>query len=366
MINVSNWDEKKLRYEEYWNCTNKTPILHITAPKFGAVYDEILDEEDSDSFWFDPKHIVKGLRRDFSNTYFGGDAFPSVSPSLGPDLLSALIGLEITYNNSSAWVTHKNCPLSEFEDFNITKNNFYYEKIKEMLNYFAKDAKGDDYIVGMVDLNAGMDGVASLIGPDKLCFEMIDNPEEVQRVNNEIFNLYTKLFSELYKITNKYQKGTTNWLPIYSESQWYYITCDFMCMVSDEHLEEFILWEIEKRVNFHDRTLFHLDGENAIRHLDKILKIPNLTGVQVQATPFVHSGKFWIEHIKKIQEYGKCVCIDAIDEEDIRALIENCKPEGLFIRAWFDSEDKAKRVIDMVSEYYSKNYNNKCIKGEAK
>ena len=32
-------------YEEYWNCTNKTPILHITAPKFGAVYDEKLDEK---------------------------------------------------------------------------------------------------------------------------------------------------------------------------------------------------------------------------------------------------------------------------------------------------------------------------------
>lgn len=355
MINVLDWDKRKERYEQYWNRTNKTPLLYITAPKDGAVYDKSIYEADAETFWFDPKYMVKVLRHDFNNIYYAADSYPCVSPSLGTHLLASLIGLEVKYNETSAWIVHKDCPLSEIKDFNITPNNFYYKKIKEILNHFAEDAKNEDYIVGMVDLNAGMDGIISLIGSENLCFEMIDEPEEVQRVNGEIFNLYSKVFNELYAITNKYQKGTCNWLPVFSETPWYYITCDFMCMVSDEHFEEFLRWEIEKRVDLHERSLFHLDGESAIRHLDKILTIPNLDGVQVQATPYVHSGRFWIEHIQKIQAAGKCVCIDAKDEDDLMALIENCRPEGLFIRTWFESEEKANRVIKRVEEYYKNN-----------
>lgn len=352
MINVDNWQQRKERYEQYWNRTNKTPLLFVTAPKEGAVCNEALNQVDSDTAWFDPHWMARSIRDYSQATYFGGEAYPLVSPSLGPDILSAFLGLEVNYNATSAWVTHKECPLSDITDFTFDKDNWHYKKIKEILSVLTEDAKNGDYIVGMVDLNPGADGVASLIGPDKLCYEMMDSPEDVQRVSGELFDLYTKVFDEFHGIITKYQKGTTNWLGIYSETPWYFLSCDFMCMISGEFFDEFLAWELGKRIDYHPRTLFHLDGENAVRHLDRILQFDKLTGVQVQATPYVHSAEFWVEPIKKIQAAGKCVCIDARNEEDIRVLLENCKPEGLYIRTWFETEAKAKEIEKMVQDFY--------------
>ncbi|MDI6619175.1 MAG: hypothetical protein QME45_10970 [Clostridiales bacterium] len=353
MINVSDWKHRKERYEQYWNLENKTPILYITSPKENANYDKSLYNVPSDTYWFDPSWKIKAIRDDFNNTYFGGDSFPYVSPSLGPDIMSGFLGLKIIYNEASSWVEHKDCHLSELANLKFDKeNNFYFNKMTEMLKAFTEDAKNGDYIVGMVDLNPGADGIASLIGADKLCFEMMDNPDDVDMMSRKILDLYKYVYTYFDNIVTKYQGGNTNWLGVYSDIPWYFISCDFMCMVSPKSFDRFLDWEIRERVKFHKRSMFHLDGENAVVHLDKILKIDDLTAVEVQATPYVHCAKIWVEYIKKIQDAKKCVWIEAKNEEDIKVLMENCKPEGLFIKTWADSEEKAKKIEDMVNDFY--------------
>lgn len=350
MINVNNWDERKQRYEEYWTLKNKTPILFVTAPKNGGNYD--YEKPTPETYWFDPSWNIGANRHGYENTYYGGDSYPYVSPTLGPDILSAFLGLDIIFNETSTWVKHRDVELKEFRDFTLQKDNFYFKKMEEFLNAYAEDARNQDYIVGMVDLNTLLDGVASLIGPERLCLEMYDNPEEVKRVTHEHLKFYKQVFSHYNDIVTRYQKGNTNWLSVYSDIPWYYISNDFMVMVSGDFFDEFIDAPLREMVNFHERTLFHLDGENAVVHLDKLLKIDNLTGIQVQATPFVHSAEMWIPHLKKIQAAGKCTWIEARHREDVKELIGSLDPEGLFIRIWVDTEEEAKEIERMVLNYY--------------
>ena len=351
MINVSNWEERKARYEQYWNRQNKTPILYLTSPSKEQTPIPNFENE-YDDIHFNPAYDARLAREYFKNTYFGGDSYPHVSPSLGPDILSAFLGLKINYNETSAWVEHKEGSLSQFQDFTIDKNCWHFKKMEEILNYYAEDAKNGDYIVGMVDLNTLLDGVASLIGPAELCYAMIDEPEEVKRVTNEHFEMFKKAYNYYSKIVERYQGGNTNWLSIYSDIPWYYISVDFMVMVSDDFFMEFIDEPLRKMVDFHERVMFHLDGENAVVHLDRILAIENLTGVQVQATPYVQSAELWVPYIQKIQAAGKVVWIEARHKEDVRYLIENCQPEGLFIKAWADTYEEALEIEKMVADYY--------------
>ncbi len=351
MININNWDEIKQRYEQYWNRQNKTPLLSVTAPKKGKSYD-YPEPIDSNQFWFDADWIVGACRAGNETTYFAGDAYPCVSPSLGTGLMSALLGLPLNYNESSSWVEHKHGGLSQFTDFTLDKSNFYFKKMEEILTKFAEDAKNGDYIVGMVDLNTLFDGVASLVGAEDLCYELLDNPDEVKRVMREHIALYKQVFTHYSDIVTKYQGGNTNWLGIYSDIPWYFISDDFIVMISQDFFAEFTAEPLREIASFHERNLFHLDGENAVVHLDGILAIDEITGVQVQATPFVHTAELWIPHLKKIQSKGKLCMIEARNLDDISCLIRSLEPEGLYIRMGAQSEEEADAAVQLINTYY--------------
>lgn len=353
MINVNNWDERRSHYEDYWNYRNKIPVLNITAAIDNANMEYETPENDM-SGWYDADYMSRDMRRYSANTYFGADSYPYISPSLGPDIVSGILGFELKYNETSSWVTHKDCPLSDFTDFTIDPNNFYLKKMDEMLNKFAEDAKNGDYIVGMVDLNTLLDGLSSFIGPANLCFELIDNPDEVKRVTWEHLKVFKQLYTRFNNIVTRYQGGNTNWLGVYSDIPWYYISNDFMVMVSGDHFDEFVAEPLKDMAKFHGRNLFHLDGENMTVHLDKLCAIKELTGIQVQATPYMQSAEFWIPHIKKIQKAGKCTWIDAQSEEEVMQLIKNLEPEGLYIRTWSHTEAEARETERKMKQYYGK------------
>lgn len=353
MINVFDWEERKRRYEEYWNLRNKTPILYVTSPA-----DTIIENDPGTcrDVWNDCEYHCRSARGYFANTYYGGDAYPYYLPDLGFDVATAMLGIEIEINDVSAWAVHSDKPLSEFRDFSFKPDNKEYLTMIKALDYYINDAKnanGDiDYIVGMIPFNTLYDGVSSLIGPDNLCMEMIDNPEEVHRVANAHFELYKQVYSVFEKQTLRYQHGSTNWLGVYSDVPWYYISDDFIVMLSDEFFQEFIMETLLKTVDFHKRTLFHLDGENAVRHLDAILSVNKLTGVQVQATPFRQSAEFWTPYLQKIQKAGKSAWIEARHFDDVKYLVENLNPEGLFIKTYADTQDEAMRIERFVKDYY--------------
>jgi len=351
MINVPNWDERKAHYEQYWTRTNRRPVFSVTAPKTDVSFDYPMPK-DSDQFWFDADWMVGCNRASNIATYFAGDSFPYVSPSLGPDIMSAILGLEINYNESSSWVKHLDCTLADITDFTLNRSNFHFSKMEEILTRYAADGKDGGFITGMVDLNTLLDGVASLIGPDNLCMEMYDDPEAVKRVTMVHFNLYKQVFTHYYDIITRYQGGSTNWLGLYSDVPWYFISLDFMVMISDAFFEAFADGPLREMAVFHPRVLFHLDGENAVKHLDRILAIDDITGVQVQGLPFTHNAEFWVPHLQKIQKAGKTVMIDARHKDDLLVLLKGLEPEGVFLRTGAQTEEEADTLVSLVNGYY--------------
>lgn len=356
MIHVENWEERKKRYEEYWSLKNRTPILYVTSPSEKRTE---ADPGPCRNRWRDCEYHCRAARADFLNTYYGGDAYPYYLPDLGFDVATSMLGIEIEVNEVSAWAVHSSKSLAEFTDFSFQPENAEYQAMVRALEYYIQDARNEtgdvDYLVGMIPFNTLYDGIASMIGPDRLCLEMMDHPEEVHRVAREHFELFKKVYTVFEKQTLRYQHGSTNWLGVYSDIPWYYISNDFIVMLSEDFFQEFILETLLKTVEFHPRTLFHLDGENAVRHLSALLKIPKLTGIQVQATPFRQSAEFWTPYLRRIQSAGKAAWIEARHFDDLKYLVEHLEPEGLFIKTYADSEAEAKRMERFVREYYGSN-----------
>lgn len=331
MININNWDKLQDKFKEYWSLENHDrPLYSIKAPKEGYNSAVVIPPPLLKDRWMDTEYIIKNSRESFNATYFGGEAFPQLWPNLGPDILGATIGCDITFGEYTSWAEHFVEDWAELKELKFDENNPWWVKIRTMTEAIVEDAKHGDYLVGITDLHPGMDGLVSLRGPENLCYDVVDCPEEVKKFNSQVFEVYKKELQELYALTTRYQKGSSHWMNLWHPGKWYNTSCDFACMVSGDMFDEFILPEILEELKLVDASIFHLDGPGALKHLDKLLQIPNLNGIQWVYGAGQPTARHWIPVLKKIQAAGKCIHID-VTHEDLDTLLSELKPEGLYM-----------------------------------
>jgi hypothetical protein len=78
-------------------------------------------------------------------------------------------------------------------------------------------------------------------------------------------------------------------------------------MIGPQMFEEFCLPDTVASCRLVDHTIYHLDGPGALRHLDRLLAIPELHCVQwIQGAGNPPPSR-WLELLRKMQAAGKSV-----------------------------------------------------------
>ncbi len=319
-----NFELIQKRYRDFWNFENSTPILMLSGIE-GEVNAPKAPEKFKDR-WCDIGYLIENHRAYFDKTFYVADAYPLYNPNLGPDIFGATLGADLIFEETTSY----SVPFVHdwLENISFKESNIWWQKIKEITQAFVDDSRGD-YIVGITDLHPGADGLVSIRSPQELCYDVIDQPEVFKKSDEILLPAFKKQFETLYNITQKYQKGTSNWMGIYSEDPWYVTSSDFICMISNEYFRELVLPEIIEEVDYlKGNTIFHLDGPDALKHLDSLLEIPNLKGVQWVYGAGQPSARHWMNELKKIQAAGKNVVV-SLDKEDIVPVFNELSAEGL-------------------------------------
>ncbi len=117
--------------------------------------------------------------------------------------------------------------------------------------------------------------------------------------------------------------------------------------------QEFVLPELRESAKHQEYNLYHLDGKEQIRHLDDILSIPQIRMIQWVSVVGQPSYIEYIPVFQKIQKAGKGILINDVIPKDIEILLENLKPEGLFIVTSAESQDDADAILKMAKNYGS-------------
>ncbi|MDR3148372.1 MAG: trimethylamine corrinoid protein 2 [Treponema sp.] len=341
MLYKPDWDKVREHYIQYWACENhESPLLCLTAPKDKRVPRPTKEHATLRERWFDTEYVLERTNAGLQNTYFGGDSFPSCCPNLGPDLFAALYGIPMEYGEDTSWSIHTLEDWSRYTPFRIEEQNEYYKKIVEMTKAAAEDGR-DKYLVGVTDIHAGPDCLVAMRGPEALCFDAVERPDFIARGVMDLFAGFKTFYTELADITCRYQEGTTNWMGIWHPGRWYVTSCDFICMISEDMFEELVLEELEAEINFLDASIFHLDGPGALRHLDRLLEIKKLKGIQWVYGAGQPSASHWLPVLKKIQAAGKCFQVQA-SPDDMPILLENLAPEGAMYMVGTRTESEAR------------------------
>ena len=158
-------------------------VVLAMAPKeksFPPGWCRILDEEAQSNI----ETVAVKMEQLFDNLYFAGDAYPMWYPNLGPGVLTAFTGSRIFYdvNKSTSWQEHSVLALEDYHP--QLQTDGLWAKTLEINKFISRLAAGK-FIAGICDLGTGADLISNVIGPEALCMEIMDNPEQIKRILKE-------------------------------------------------------------------------------------------------------------------------------------------------------------------------------------
>lgn len=366
---LDNWEKIKEYYRAWWECEvlDKVPIW-VAAPRDDPGSREILSGDTikiKREERFNKEKVIGNAEKIFEATFFGGVAFPCYWPNFGTDVFSAYMGAEIEFSPSFlptfawganieeqppvSWAKWNNLILTDYSDLSviqIKEDNFYWQKTKEFMQYALERSQGN-YFVGLTDIHEGMDSLAVLRGtPQRVCLDLIDNPEGVKRAMRLLWKVVRKVYEESFQITMKYQEGSSSWINLWFPGKGYPVQNDFTALISNSMYQEFFLEELMDEINYLDYSIYHLDGPDALKHLDMILEISRLNAVQwVPGAGMAKEGVVrWMPVYKKIQAKKKAIQVFCRPEE-VDFVLENLEPEGLLVFTTCSSEKEAKQLL---------------------
>jgi len=350
----TNFEYLQKRYSEYWNLKNHDRAILALYCTDNTSENLMLEPSSNEERWLDFDYVIAKQRQYINNTRFLGEAFPSFNPNLGPDILGAIMGCDIGFGEITSWAIHNATSCEELKDIVFDEENIWFKRILELTKRAVEEANGE-YVVGVTDLHAGLDGLVSLIGPENLCYNLVDYPELVEKFTWQVFEVFKTVYKRLWECTESIQgKGTTNWMNVFYPQGGYVTSCDFCCLLSNDDFRRFVLPELLAEIDILGDSLFHLDGPQALRHLDILLEIPNLKGIQWVPGEGSKPAKEWIDELKKIQKAGKLIQM-TITPDDFKPIIDALEPEGVMLACACDSVEQANEMLNYALKKGKKN-----------
>ncbi len=316
---------------------------------------------------FNKEKTIRNAEKTLEATFYGGVAFPCYWPNFGTDVFSAYMGAGMEFLpifppvitgpaaieegvNPVSWAKWNNPILKDYSDLSIIQvkeDNIYWQKTKEFVSSALERSQGN-YIVGSTDIHPSMDSLVVLRGsPQQLCLDLVDNPEGVKKTIKLLWEAWLKVYEEsYYNIVVKRQEGTSAWINLWAPGKFYPVENDLSVMISPSMYEEFFLEELVNEINYLDYSIYHLDGPDALPHLDMILEISRLNAVQwvPGAAENKEGVAKWIPIYRKIQAKQKAIIVYCRPQE-VNLVLENLAPEGLMISISCSSEKQAEELL---------------------
>jgi hypothetical protein len=356
LLTKPDWQEAESRMRAWWEGeVIDRPVLLVRSPKSGisrAEWEAIPSPEGvppSDIVdWFtNPERVVARDNRMVDATFCGGEAFPLAFPvSIRMvAITAAYVGCPYSLNP----VSHTGWAKAIIDDWDARPpiefdvDNEWWQISRKLLDASASVAKGR-YYVGMPDLNAPGEMVALLRDTQRLAFDLIDDPAPILPAVDEANQAWYRYWQAANGVVQQWIDGYFYWMGIWSDVASTDLQCDFNALISPQMFDEYFLPGLEQQTRWIDRTIFHLDGPGAIPHLESLLSLPRLNGIQWVPGDGKAPMHQWLPLLRRIQTKGKSLVL-ACEPYEVEKLICGLEPEGLLISTVCDSEEEARDLL---------------------
>jgi hypothetical protein len=345
------------RVEAWWHRENSDrPAVQITAPRADAASYKGPFTEDLHRHWTDPEFVIPRELHRVESTYYAGEAFPVLFPVSGRivSILNRFLGAPNRYvNTETTWSEAIIEDWHRRPTLHFDPENEWWRIARRLLQAGRETARqryqetGRRLYLGNPDLNGPTEVLAGLRGRESFAMDLYDNPEAISAALEEVNRAWYDAWKECTEITHELG-GYFFWMRIWSELPAVDLQSDVSGLMSQEMFQAYLLPAIEEQTRWVDRTIYHLDGPDAVRHLDAILELEELDAVQwvpgAGAAPAVE----WIPLLRKIQAAGKSVYTYCRPDE-VAVISGELAPEGLMLVTTCETEEAARELQSGLS-----------------
>ena len=351
-----DWQAAEQRTQAWWHgAILDRPAIQVKAPAAGMdrrTWEAIqspagLAPEAMQAWFTDPAHVIPRLERYVDATFWGGEAFPVVYPvSIRMvAIIAAYLGCpyKVDPHSLSGWASPIVDDWSRRPKLAFDPDNSWWQLSRSLLDAAARCAVGR-YYVGVPDLNAAGEVVALLRDTQRMAIDLIEDPAPVKAAIDEVNVAWHRYWQAAIGVIHQWIDGYLYWIGIWSDSPSIDLQCDFNVMISRQMFDQVFLPAIEQQTRWIERTIFHLDGPEAIRHLDSLLALPRLGGIQWVPGDGKSPMSKWIPLLRRIQAKGKLLVL-ACEPWEVETLLAELEPEGVLLSTTCDSQDEAQELL---------------------
>jgi hypothetical protein len=326
------------------------PTLQVTAPRPERRPLPEKHHATPRDRWMDVEYNVERAAVAMGNTYWAGESLPFFFPNLGPEIMTAALGAELRFGEETSWSEPILSDWSALPELRIDPGNEYLQTILDLTKLSLEVGKGK-FLTGHTDLHPGADLAASLRDPQQLCIDLLESPAEVHALMDVLRPTFYQFFDLQHQLMLEAgQAVTISWLPLCTKGRYYIPSNDFCCMISTPQLKEFFLQELIEETEWLDRSIYHMDGPGALRHLDTFLGIPRLGAIQWVWGAGNEPGSRWMDVFRRIQAAGKNIHA-SVEPWEVDLFMEALDPEGVMLQTWAATPEEADALVGKVRRW---------------
>lgn len=324
-----NLNETKQRFTSWWNCDlHESPLVSLYARRQNPrrPLEPVAPAIPGDHYYSDMTNVLANFRNQIRMRNYELDAFPMLDLNFGPGSLALYLGSEPTFTPETVWFNP--CVHDGWENYPLVydKDNRWWKEHYRILEV-AQNASEGEYYVAIPDVVENIDILAAMRDPQKMCFDLLDEPDIVKQRLEEVHDLFFVYYDALYDLLKDKDGGSVfTAFRLWGQGKTAKVQCDFNVLMSPEHFREFVCPTLARQCAQLDNTIFHLDGPDAIRHVPALMEIPHLNGLQWTPGAGNPDGgsEHWYPMYDLVHEAGKCLWV-YIDDADPDSIIQKAK-----------------------------------------
>ncbi len=300
----ADWARTEQTWRAWWQGELDRPLVFVEARHPGAVEPDYTDFVTQFPPEMPAHQVIDFFQANLASLHLYGDAFPKWWPNAGPGVMAAFLGAELEYAPGTTWFKTLDVPGVAALRLAYQDENFWWQRI-QALTREACGRWGGQVVIGHTDLGGTLDILASLRGSQQLLTDLYDTPAEIERLRDEVDRLWLDYYAALLGLVCDTQRGTSGWSPLWAPGTTYMLQCDFSYMISPKMFERFVMPSLAACCEALDYAFYHLDGKGEIPHLDQLLSLERLRGIQWIPGDGAPPPEEWLPLLKRIRDGGK-------------------------------------------------------------
>lgn len=330
----SDWQRFTADWKAWWDGELDRPLIVIDAidpafpnPQTGDFFPHIFLSQFPLDMPVD--EVLDRVQPRLDAAHWSGDAYPRWWVNFGPGVMAAFLGAPVEYAAGTTWFHEVG--VASLADLHpvYDPDNVWWRRVQD-ITWAAIERWGQQIAIGVTDIGGNLDTLASLRGTHNLLLDLYDAPDEVERLTHELTALWLRYYDELCAMVESVGNGTTGWAPPWYPSRGYMLQSDFSYMISPEMFDRYVLPDLEACCVAMDYAFYHMDGKGQLPHLDRLLALERLRGIQWQPGDGAPMAEHWPDLLRRIRASGK-LCQVYVTRAGARQLLSEVDGRGFLL-----------------------------------